>query len=216
MNVDVQDQDKSRYALILFTLDPGKDMLDAMVSTYGLPPSWMDIPLYREIMPGKSVTFKATIKEGPVYGACFSKPPDIVIGAMGPFEVLPAPAAVEATPTVVEGPVSELLVSFTKGSCKHNGPLSLRPGEIAVTIDVIDENVYALMFFTLDPGKTLQDLVAAQGMPSPPPWAKTISMQDTLPGTGKTYDISVEEGPVYMLCWDEARVIKSMTFDVEP
>ena len=89
VNVDVQDQDKSGYALILFALDPGKDMLDAMVATYGLPPSWMDFPLYREIMPGKSATYKATIENGPVYGACFSKPPDIVIGAMGPFEVQP-------------------------------------------------------------------------------------------------------------------------------
>ena len=74
-----------------------------------------------------------------------------------------------------------------------------------MTIEVKDENIYALMFFTLDPEKKLQDLVAAQGMPSPPPWAKTISMEDTIPGTGKIYGISLEEGPVYMLCWDEAR-----------
>ncbi len=93
--------------------------------------------------------------------------------------------------------------------------MSLQRGEIAVTIDVKDDNVYALMFFNLDPGKTLQDLVAAQNMPSPPPWATTISMQDTLPGIGKTYNIAVEEGPVYLLCADEDGVIKSMTFNVE-
>ncbi len=67
VNVDVKDQDKSLYGLILFNLDPGKDMLDAMVSTFGLPPSWMDIFLFHEIGPGRSATYQATVKEGPVY-----------------------------------------------------------------------------------------------------------------------------------------------------
>jgi hypothetical protein len=32
---NVQDQDKSKYALTLFTLDPDKDLLDFMVATDG-------------------------------------------------------------------------------------------------------------------------------------------------------------------------------------
>ena len=35
VNWNVQDQDKSKYGLTLFTLDPDKDLLDLMVATYG-------------------------------------------------------------------------------------------------------------------------------------------------------------------------------------
>jgi hypothetical protein len=87
--LDVQDQDKSLYALLLFNLDADKDFLDLMAATVGMQPSWADDLLYEELGPGKSATYTFTVEQGPVYLVCFSKPPDIAIGNAGPFTVVP-------------------------------------------------------------------------------------------------------------------------------
>jgi hypothetical protein len=86
---NVQDQDQSLYALTLFTLDPGKDLLDLMVSTAGQPPSWGDMLMLVELGPGESKTYTIAIEEGPVYLVCWSKPPDLSIGNAGPIPVVP-------------------------------------------------------------------------------------------------------------------------------
>jgi hypothetical protein len=86
---NVQDQDKSKYALTLFILDPDKDLLDLMVSTYGLPPSWGDMVLYKELGPGESNTYPIKLENGPLYFICWSKPPDLPIGNSGPIPVVP-------------------------------------------------------------------------------------------------------------------------------
>jgi len=85
---NVQDQDKSKYGLTLFTLDPDKDILDLMVSTYGLPPSWGDMVLYEELDPGESKTYDLKLENGPLYLICWSKPPDLPIGNSGPIPVV--------------------------------------------------------------------------------------------------------------------------------
>ncbi len=86
---NVQDQDKSKYALTLFTLDADKDLLDLMVATYGQPPSWGDMLLYEELDPGESKTYPLELKNGPLYLICWSKPPDLPIGNSGPIPVVP-------------------------------------------------------------------------------------------------------------------------------
>ena len=52
VNLDVKDQDKSSYALMVFNLDAGKDFADLMASTVGLPPSWSHTLLFEELGPG--------------------------------------------------------------------------------------------------------------------------------------------------------------------
>jgi hypothetical protein len=89
VNWNVQDQDKDKYALTLFTLDPDKDILDLMVSTYGQPPSWGDMVLYDELDPGESETYPLKLENGPLYLICWSKPPDLPIGNSGPIPVVP-------------------------------------------------------------------------------------------------------------------------------
>jgi len=89
VNWNVKDLDKSKYALTLFTLDPDKDILDLMVSTYGLPPSWGDMVLYDELNPGESETYSLKLENGPLYLICWSKPPDLPIGNSGPILVVP-------------------------------------------------------------------------------------------------------------------------------
>jgi hypothetical protein len=86
---NVQDQDKSRYALSLFTLDPDKDILDLMVATYGQPPSWGDMLLFVELGPGESETYSFKLEKGPLYLICWSQPPDLPIGNSGPILVVP-------------------------------------------------------------------------------------------------------------------------------
>jgi hypothetical protein len=84
---NVQDQDKSRYALS--TLDPDKDLLDLMVATYGQPPSWGDMLLFVELGPGESETYSLKLEKGPLYLICWSQPPDLPIGNSGPILVVP-------------------------------------------------------------------------------------------------------------------------------
>ena len=87
--LDVQDQDKSLYALLLFNLDEGKNFLDLMAATARAQPSWANDLLFETLESGKSDTYTFWIEQGPVYLVCFSKPPDIAIGNAGPFTVVP-------------------------------------------------------------------------------------------------------------------------------
>jgi ketosteroid isomerase-like protein len=108
VTLDVQDRDKSLYALTLFSLDEGKDVLDLMVSTVGTPPSWVDMVLLQELQPGRTATYTFTVAEGPVYGVCWSKPPDMAIGALGPFMVVPAAPEPTPTPELVKAAITDL------------------------------------------------------------------------------------------------------------
>jgi ketosteroid isomerase-like protein len=89
VSLNVEDQDNEMYALTLFNLEPGKDILDLMVSTAGEPPSWADFLLYEELGPGQSETYTFTLDQGPVYMICWSKPPDLPIGNAMPIPVVP-------------------------------------------------------------------------------------------------------------------------------
>jgi ketosteroid isomerase-like protein len=89
VNWEVKDQDREKYALTIFTLDKGKDLVDLMASTSGGgPPSWSDMFFYQELGPGENQSYEGIILEdGPVYVVCWSKPPDLPIGNYGPLEV---------------------------------------------------------------------------------------------------------------------------------
>jgi ketosteroid isomerase-like protein len=89
VTVDVQDKGKSAYALTIFNLDEGKDLLDLMVTTAGSPPSWGDMILFEELDPGETQTYTFKLENGPVYLICWSKPPDMPIGNAGPIPVVP-------------------------------------------------------------------------------------------------------------------------------
>ena len=89
VTLNVEDQDNSLYALTMFNLDPGKDILDLMASTTGAPPGWADMLLEKELGPGKSETYTFSLEKGPVYLICWSQPPVLPIGNAGPFPVVP-------------------------------------------------------------------------------------------------------------------------------
>jgi len=68
---------------------------------------------------------------------------------------------------------------------------------------VLDEDkaLYAMTFFILEPDKDFLDLMASTASAGPPNWAEMISLHETGPGTSKTYDMVVQDGPVYGVCW---------------
>ena len=88
VTMDVKDRDRQVYAVYLLTLDQGKTIsdLDAWPSTD--KPAWAQIVGGSESgLAGQRNTFAATVQKGPIYLACFSKPPEAKIGALGPIEV---------------------------------------------------------------------------------------------------------------------------------
>ncbi|MBI5954894.1 MAG: nuclear transport factor 2 family protein [Chloroflexi bacterium] len=88
VNVDATGEDKKAYGLTFFSLDPGKDIVDLMATTpLPSPPSWSKMLTLWEMSPGTSETNTLTAAEGPLYLVCWSKPPDLAIGNVGPFEV---------------------------------------------------------------------------------------------------------------------------------
>ena len=176
VNVDATGEDKKTYGLTFFTLDASKDIIDLMASTpLPYPPSWAKMLTLWEISPGTSKTNTLGVEEGPLYLVCWSKPPDLAVGNIGPFTTdMTLPSS-----SLPEGPVSDMTVAISKGRCIYEGSMISQTGEIAVTMDVKDKDKesYALSFFTLDLGKTFDDLMtsASAGGSAPPPWAHMFS-----------------------------------------
>jgi hypothetical protein len=86
VNVEVKDVDKKTYGLTFFTLDADKDIVDLMAATaLSYPPSWAKMLTLWEMSTSQTNTL--TVKEGPLYLVCWSKPPDLAVGNVGPFEV---------------------------------------------------------------------------------------------------------------------------------
>lgn len=114
-----------------------------------------------------------------------------------PAEPEPAPA--------VDAPASEITVTFTGGTCTYDGPLALQAGPIAVTMDVKDQNKdkYALTFFNLEQDKGLDDLMASTIMDEPPSWSDLLSLHEARPGENSQFNITIEKGPVYLVCWSK-------------
>ena len=91
VHVVVADQDWEKYAVSLFTLDEGKDLIDLMASTYNLgPPSWSEMVFMKELGPNESQTYPGlSVEEGLLYMVCWAGSPDTAIGNAGPFVVKP-------------------------------------------------------------------------------------------------------------------------------
>ncbi len=88
LTVIVKDENREGYAVVFLTLDEGKDFMDLMAASTGYPPTWAHPLHYEEIGPASFKTYTITTDEGrPLYGICFSKPPDHPIGNLGPIEV---------------------------------------------------------------------------------------------------------------------------------
>jgi ketosteroid isomerase-like protein len=116
-------------------------------------------------------------------------------------EVMP-PEPTAAPPSAL--PVSEMTVTIAGGTCTTNDPMTLQAGEVTVTLDVRDrdQSLYALTLFNLDEGKDFLDLMAATAG-SLPVWADMPLYEELGPGESATYTFTVEQGPVYVVCWSQ-------------
>ncbi|MDH4135585.1 MAG: nuclear transport factor 2 family protein [Anaerolineae bacterium] len=143
------------------------------------------------VKDGKIVTYGSTITEEAL--AKF-KP---ALAAVMPPEPPAAPSS--------ENPVSEMTVTIAGETCTYDGPMTLQAGEIKVTMDVKDQDkeLYALTFFNLDPDKDFTDLMASTAGAGPPPWSDMLLFEELGPGKSETYSFTVEEGPVYLICWSK-------------
>jgi len=103
-----------------------------------------------------------------------------------------------------EQPVSEMTVTIASGTCTIENPAPLQAGEIKVTLNIKDQNkdLYALTMFNLDTDKDFLDLMASTvGMP--PSWADILLIAEQEPGASKIYNLNVDKGPVYVICWSK-------------
>ncbi|MFN2164360.1 MAG: nuclear transport factor 2 family protein [Candidatus Promineifilaceae bacterium] len=201
----VREQDKEKYGLYFFTLDPGKSFMDLMAAT-GRPmwPDWAHIVFALAAGPGETVSEQFTAGEGMLYGVCLADPPGLPVGNVGPFTVS-GPAEVPA-----EVLAADIVVRFAKDKCSVEWPDSLPLGEVNVGLIADNaDNAYAMSFFNLEEGRTVSDLVAGQNQPSPPPWATMFSFSDVVGGSSKVYPITITAGPVFTMCWGDNGVIGS-------
>lgn len=113
----------------------------------------------------------------------------------------PEPTAAPSTDT----PVSEISVLISDDTCSYNSALVLKAGEIKVNVDATDEDkkTYGLSFFTLDANKDMVDLMASTYLPVPPSWSNMLTLWEVSPGTSETNNFTVEEGPLYLVCWSK-------------
>jgi hypothetical protein len=88
LTMDVRDGNRSAYAVVFLTLQPGKDLADLMAASTGVPPAWAHPLHYEEVGPASTKRYQIRVTAGPLYGVCFSKPPDQAIGNLGPIAVV--------------------------------------------------------------------------------------------------------------------------------
>ena len=143
-----------------------------------------------EIQDGKIVTYGSMITEEALDEF---KP---AINAAMPPEPTPIPAG---------DPVSEVTVTIAEGTCSTDNPVALKAGELKVNVNVADQDQekYAVGLFTLDEGKDMLDLMASTALDSPPVWTHTRMLKELDPGEQASYATTVEEGPVYLVCFSQ-------------
>jgi hypothetical protein len=113
----------------------------------------------------------------------------------------PEPTAAPSTDTLV----SEITVTFADGTCRYEGALASKTGEVTVKVNAAAETPknYGLTFFSLDSGKDFLDLMAATPLPAPPSWSKMLTLWEFAAGDSKTFTFSAQTGPLYLVCWSK-------------
>jgi hypothetical protein len=113
----------------------------------------------------------------------------------------PQPTSIPSSGT----PATEISVTIVNGTCAYNGPMTLKAGELKLIAEIKDQDKdgYAVSFFTLNPGKDMVDLMAATAQAAPPSWSKTVFLKEMGPNESLTRNITVSEGPLYLVCWSK-------------
>jgi hypothetical protein len=109
-----------------------------------------------------------------------------------------------ATSLAPERAESNIMLTYKNKQCIYEGPEVLPNGATTVIMNMQELDKYQLanaaVFFTLDPGYDLQDLVDAIWMPSPPEWAHEVFKREAYPGEVTEFDFTIDGGPLYYVC----------------
>lgn len=121
------------------------------------------------------------------------------------------PEAEPAADAAAETSQFDIVVTFAGETCAMNGSTPLPAGQVNGKLDVQDKDRegYSATFVTLPPDKTFEDLLASAQVTnaSKPEWVNEIVFVEALPGKTKYFDMTIEPGPVYFLCfsWNQDR-----------
>lgn len=118
-------------------------------------------------------------------------------------QVLPETVVQESPAEAATG----ITVTFEGDQCVYHGPERVPAGQISLTLDVRDQSAhekYWVIAYTLDEGKTIEDLRAWKSVGHSPLWVGFHGMLDEQPaGTMQETTIIVFEGPLFLACITE-------------
>ena len=117
------------------------------------------------------------------------------------------PATEPPVPTETPPPPAEaatgITVTFEGEQCLYQGPEHLSAGEIPLTLDVRGQSArerYKVVAYTLDEGKTVEDLRGWASVGHSPLWARFHGMLDEPPGALQNRTLILFEGPLFLAC----------------
>ena len=107
------------------------------------------------------------------------------------------------TPAVAADTNTGITLTFEGDQCVYHGPERVPAGQITVTLDVKDQssgNAYAVFAYTLEEGKTIEDLRAWTSTDSSPLWGHFHGRVDATGGTSQEDNIILFRGPLFLSC----------------
>jgi hypothetical protein len=113
------------------------------------------------------------------------------------------PAIPVDTPAVAADTNTGITLTFEGDQCVYHGPERVPAGQITVTLDVKDQssgNAYAVSAYTLEEGKTIEDLRAWTSADSSPLWGHFHGRVDATGGKAQETTIILFEGPFFLSC----------------
>jgi hypothetical protein len=113
------------------------------------------------------------------------------------------PAIPADTPPAAADKNAGITVTFEGDKCAYHGPERVSAGQITVTLDVRDQSAdiaYAVAVYTLDEGKTIEDLRAWTSATHSPLWGHFHGRVDATGGMAEEINVILLEGPFFLSC----------------
>ena len=121
------------------------------------------------------------------------------------LSVLNEGAAVELLPIEEDTEAFKIGSFYISGkTCEYNGLSEIPAGR--VSLDIIAKpqgSINVLVVGTVDEGKGLEDLLAIDNCPGPPPWGQVVSVYESSDTIEEQTELvfSVQEKPIYLICF---------------
>jgi hypothetical protein len=119
------------------------------------------------------------------------------------MEVAQAEPTKEAALPEMAYAANAIAVTFQGEGCAYHGPLPVTAGQVPLILDVRDQSDrerYKVIGYTLDEGKTIEDLRAWTSVGHSPLWGHYHGMIDEPRGTLQETSLVLFEGPLFLAC----------------